>query len=143
MDEQAENEARLVAREDLFDLASELWNELSAGSVVWLRGDLGAGKTSFVQELARVAGSDPAHSPTFALVHEYGCDDGVIIHADCYRLRTPDEALDLDFPELARRARLLLIEWPEKAGALAPKADAEIRFSHCGDPKRRLMERLV
>ena len=134
-------ESRQLARGDLPAEASALWRSLPPGSVLWLTGELGAGKTTFVQEITRVAGSDLAHSPTFALVHEYVCGDERIVHADCYRLRTPEEALDLDLHELARRARLLVIEWPEKAGSFAPLPDVEIRLSHCGDQELRLMER--
>jgi len=122
--------------------SSALWCELPAGSVVWLTGDLGSGKTTFVQALAEAAAAEPARSPTFSLVHEYDCPDGVILHADCYRLRTPDEALDLDFPDMLRRARLLLVEWPNRAGYLAPPADVTLAFSHCDDPALRLMERV-
>ena len=135
-------ETRHVSLEDMKAESSALWWELPAGSVVWLTGDLGSGKTTFVQALAEAAGAEPARSPTFSLVHEYDCPDGLIFHADCYRLRTPDEALDLDFPEMLRRARLVLVEWPDRAGYLAPQPDVTLAFSHCDDPGLRLMERI-
>lgn len=135
-------EKRLVTLEEMSAESLALWCELPCGSVVWLTGDLGTGKTTFVQALAAAAGAEPAHSPTFSLVHEYEGPDGVIFHADCYRLRTPYEALDLDFPEMLRHARLLLVEWPDRAGYLAPPADISLAFSHCDDPTLRLMERV-
>jgi tRNA threonylcarbamoyladenosine biosynthesis protein TsaE len=122
-------------------LAQVLWRELPAGAVIWLSGDLGTGKTTFVQAVCRAGGAEPARSPTFALVHEYVSAEGPVIHADCYRLREPGEALDLDFPGLLRDARLLLIEWPERAGEFAPVPDAHLRFAHAQDPDRRLVER--
>jgi tRNA threonylcarbamoyladenosine biosynthesis protein TsaE len=122
--------------------AADLWAELPAGAVVWLTGDLGAGKTAFVQALARAAGAEPARSPTFALVNEYLSPEGLIVHADCYRLREPAEALDLDFPGLLAEARLLLIEWPERAGDLAPTPDAHLGFRHLPDPGLRELARL-
>lgn len=134
-------EKRLVTLEDMAAESAALWQELAPGSVVWLKGDLGSGKTTFVQALARVAGAEPARSPTFSLVHEYESPAGLIFHVDCFRLRTPDEALDLDFPEMLKRARLLLIEWPERAGHLAPDPDATLLLSHCDDPACRLLER--
>jgi tRNA threonylcarbamoyladenosine biosynthesis protein TsaE len=103
---------------------------------------LGTGKTTFVKALAEAAGAEPARSPTFSLVHEYLGSSGRIFHADCYRLKTPDEAMDLDFPEILRSARLLLIEWPERAGSLAPRADVELLFSHADDPEIRTIERV-
>lgn len=122
--------------------AARLWHELSPGSVVWLSGELGSGKTTLVQAVARAAGAEPARSPTFSLVHYYTSPDGVIVHADCYRLRDPAEALDLDFPGLERDARLLLVEWPERAGGYAPKPDLRLRFAHTDDHDRRILERI-
>jgi tRNA threonylcarbamoyladenosine biosynthesis protein TsaE len=127
----------------LREIASALWNELQGGSVVWLTGDLGSGKTTFVQAITVAAGASPASSPTFSLVHEHASPSGTIYHADCYRLRSPEEALDLDFPEMLRTARLLLIEWPERAGHLAPVADVSLSFSHTDDPDMRLLESIA
>lgn len=123
-------------------LAGALWRELSVGAVVWLTGDLGTGKTTFAQAMCRAGGAEPARSPTFALVHEYASAEGPIFHADCYRLREHDEAVDLDLPGLLADARLLLIEWPERAGAFAPAPDAHLHFAHGADPDRRLVERV-
>lgn len=109
---------------------------------MWLTGDLGSGKTTFVQAVCRAAGAEPARSPTFALVHEYLSPDGPIIHVDCYRLRDPDEAVDLDFPGLLGGARLLMIEWPERAGDLAPPPDAHLHFAHAEQDDVRLVERV-
>jgi tRNA threonylcarbamoyladenosine biosynthesis protein TsaE len=124
-------------------LAANLWNELPPGSVVWLTGDLGTGKTTFVQAVAHAAGAEAARSPTFALVHEYESPHGLVAHADCYRLREPEEALDLDLPGLTHSARLLFIEWPEKAGGHAPRPDAHLAFAHADDPDLRVVERLT
>ena len=136
-------EKRLVTLGDMSSESSALWDELAYGSVVWLTGELGAGKTTFVQALAEAAGAEAARSPTFSLVHEYEASGDLIFHVDCYRLLTPDEALDLDFPEMLRRGRLLLIEWPDRAGHLAPAADVSLHFSHTDDPTVRLLERVL
>lgn len=122
--------------------AAALWTTVPPGGVLWLSGELGTGKTAFVQALARAAGAAPALSPTYALVHEYRAPEGILIHVDCYRLRAPDEARDLDFPDLQRRARLLVVEWPERAGAWAPPADAHLVFGHAAAPDRRTLERV-
>jgi tRNA threonylcarbamoyladenosine biosynthesis protein TsaE len=122
--------------------AATLWSELAPGSVVWLSGDLGTGKTAFVQALAAAADGEPARSPTFALVHEYPCPAGRLVHVDCYRLREPDEARDIDFPGLLRAARLLVIEWPERAGAHAPSPDAHLHFDYTDRAAERRLERL-
>ena len=99
-----------------------------------LHGDHPAGRAA--------AGPEPRR-PTFALIHRYDSPSGVIGHVDCYRLRDPGEALDLDFPGLLRAARLLLIEWPERAGCYAPPADAHLHFEHGEAPDMRRLERLA
>lgn len=119
------------------------WASLPPGSVVWLSGELGTGKTTLVQAIAQAAGVAEVTSPTFALVHEYPSPAGPLIHVDCYRLRDPAEALDLDFPDLARRARLLIVEWPERAGRHAPPPDLHLRLSHGRAPDLRVVERVA
>ncbi len=132
-----------VSLVDLLRYAGCVWHELPSGAVVWLSGDLGAGKTAFVTAVTAVAGAEAARSPTYALIHEYQAPEGLVAHVDCYRLRSPDEALDLNLLELAGGARLTLIEWPERAGRFAPKPNLHLRFSHTDDTDRRLLERLA
>jgi tRNA threonylcarbamoyladenosine biosynthesis protein TsaE len=127
---------------ELETLAQRLWSELRPGAVVWLTGDLGTGKTALVQAVARAAGAGGARSPSFALVHEYDAPDGLLVHVDCYRLRDPEEAADLDFRGLERRARALFVEWPERAGHHAPPPDVRFELAHTGDPDRRIVRRV-
>jgi tRNA threonylcarbamoyladenosine biosynthesis protein TsaE len=134
--------ARDLTLEELDDLARQLWHETPTGATIWLSGDLGSGKTAFVQALARAANAERASSPTYTLIHEYRSPNGPVIHADCYRLHHAAEALDLDFPELERRARLLVLEWPERAGAYAPPPVVHLKFDHVADPTRRRVERI-
>jgi tRNA threonylcarbamoyladenosine biosynthesis protein TsaE len=134
---------RAVSLDDLEREAEQLWQTLPVHGVVWLSGELGTGKTAFVQAVTRAAGAQPARSPTYALIHEYASPTGVLLHVDCYRLRSPEEAADLDLDALRRGARLMLIEWPERAGAYAPPPDAHVRLRHTDRPERRLMERVA
>jgi tRNA threonylcarbamoyladenosine biosynthesis protein TsaE len=127
---------------EIEDLAIQWWRELPHGGVLWLSGELGAGKTTFVQAICRAARAEPARSPTFALVHEYDSPEGPLVHVDCYRLKQPDEASDLDLDALAARSRLLLIEWPERAGAWAPAPTVHLRLGYAADPARRTVEQL-
>ncbi|HEU5218170.1 MAG TPA: tRNA (adenosine(37)-N6)-threonylcarbamoyltransferase complex ATPase subunit type 1 TsaE [Gemmatimonadales bacterium] len=121
-------------------LAFDMGSGLSAGEVIWLEGDLGAGKTTFVQALVRGLGvTTPATSPTYALVHHYEGRDGAVYHVDCYRLARPDEAHDLDWATLQGGAALL-IEWPERAGVWAPRASRRVTLEHTPDPGVRRVE---
>ncbi|HEY4100274.1 MAG TPA: tRNA (adenosine(37)-N6)-threonylcarbamoyltransferase complex ATPase subunit type 1 TsaE [Gemmatimonadales bacterium] len=110
--------------------------ELAAGSVVWLEGPLGAGKTTLARAMVQARGVvHGANSPTYALVHHYVGAHGDIYHVDCYRLRTPDDAADLDWQSLVT-ADLLIIEWPERAGAWAPAPTLRVRLDHADADSR-------
>jgi tRNA threonylcarbamoyladenosine biosynthesis protein TsaE len=119
-----------LSERGLAALGAELARRLPRGSVIWLEGDLGAGKTTLARALAAGRGADQgATSPTFSLVHRYETDGGPVFHVDCYRLRDPDEASDLDW-ETMLEGNLLLIEWPERAGPWAPPPALRIRLDY-------------
>jgi len=108
-----------------FALAAALADRLRPGSVIALSGDLGLGKTAFVQGLARALGiRRPVTSPTFTLVQEYPLPDGrLLVHMDLYRLAGEDALLEIGFQEYLDRGAIVAVEWPERAGGLIP-ADA-------------------
>jgi tRNA threonylcarbamoyladenosine biosynthesis protein TsaE len=123
--------------QELEDLGRRLAAELPPRSVIWLQGDLAAGKTTLVRALVRARGASvPATSPTFNLVHRYEGPRGAMFHVDCYRLRSPAEAAELDWSEL-EQGDLLLVEWPERAGTWAAPPCLRIRLDHVPDPDRR------
>src|SRR3954463_14585838 len=116
---------------------------LKPGDVVTFEGDLGAGKTTFIQAVTRGLGvSAPATSPTYALVHRYQGARGPVFHLDCFRLRGPDEAADLDWEGLVPQGDAILVEWPERAGPWLPSPSRRYRLSHVADPARRHLESL-
>ena len=115
-----------------------LGETLSAGDVVLLFGDLGAGKTVFVRGLAEGLGINSAEvtSPTFTLVQEYRAGRLPLIHVDLYRLNDPLEIDELGLDELAAGA-VLAVEWGEKLPY--PPADAiEVRIAHAGGDSRTI-----
>ena len=134
--------AETLTLAQLEHLAAELWTELPSGAVLWLSGQVGGGKTTFAQAVLRAGAGEHARSPTYALVNHYTCPSGIVVHVDCYRLQHPSEAIDLDFQELLRHARLLLVEWPERAGEHAPEPWAHLHFAHADQPHVRLVERI-
>jgi tRNA threonylcarbamoyladenosine biosynthesis protein TsaE len=134
---------RTVTVAELEAEAEIAWRTVPRHGVVWLSGELGTGKTTFVRALTGAAHAQPARSPTYALVHEYASPEGPIVHVDCYRLRGPDDAMDLDLASLRRSARLLVIEWPERAGRHAPPPDLHLHLAHVPDPARRGLERVA
>ena len=96
-------------------IANALAEELQAGDVLLLSGNLGSGKTAFVRGLAEGLGIDPREvsSPTFTLVHEYRGGRFALYHVDLYRLeRAATDDLGLD--ELGARDGVVAIEWPDR-----------------------------
>jgi tRNA threonylcarbamoyladenosine biosynthesis protein TsaE len=97
-------------------LAGRVAPMLTAGDVLLLGGDLGAGKTTFTQGLAIALGiSEPVTSPTFTLVRSYDTDCFRLLHADVYRLDRLQEIIDLGLPELLEEGAVAVIEWGEYA----------------------------
>ncbi len=118
-------------------VAARVADVATVGDCVVLSGDLGAGKTAFVQGLAEALGvSGPVTSPTFNLLATY--DDGRIPlhHLDVYRLSGPDDALDLDLHELAETG-ITVIEWGERLAELLPAERLEVEIVAGDQPDDR------
>ena len=131
---------RLVEEPELAAYGTALGRGLARGEVVWLSGEMGSGKTTLVKAIAKGLGVESeATSPTYGMVHRYQGRRGPVLHVDCYRLRTTDEARDLDWEGLSQ-ADALLVEWPERAGAWALPPTRRIRLAHDADPDRRWLE---
>ena len=97
------------------------------GAVIYLRGDLGAGKTTLVRGLLRALGVDGrVRSPTYTLMEPYRAGDRSVIHLDLYRLTDPLELHNLGLADFSPKTTWWLVEWPERGGSLLPAADAEI-----------------
>ena len=134
---------RSFTRDELLAAGEAVGRSLQPGAVVTFEGDLGAGKTTFIQAVVRGLGvSQPATSPTYALVHRYQGARGPVFHLDCFRLRSPDEAADLDWEGLLAEGDAILVEWPERAGNWIPRPARRFRLSHLDDPDRRGLEAL-
>ena len=134
---------RLSASE-LSRFGEDLGRQLRAPAVVGLSGELGTGKTTLVQAICRGLGARArATSPTYALVHHYEAGAVAVYHVDCYRLRQPDEARDLGFDDMVREVAIILIEWPERAGAWVPPLDRHFHLSYDTDPARRVVQEMA
>ena len=111
---------------------------LGPGDVVGLTGVLGAGKTCFVQGLARGLGvSTPATSPTFVLVNEYR-GRLPVHHVDVYRTHTLTELLELGLEDLLGGDGVTVIEWADRCEALLPPRTIRVHIDGVGDEPRRI-----
>ncbi len=107
-------------------------------SLITVQGALGAGKTTLIRGLLRGFGHEGAvKSPTFTLVEPYVLRDLAINHFDLYRVKSPEELEFVGFRDYLRAGALCVVEWPERAGALLPKADIEITIG-VADGERRV-----
>ena len=102
---------------DTAALAAEVASRLRPGGVLLLEGDLGAGKTTFTQALARIYGvTRTVTSPTFTLANEYRLPEGgSLVHFDLYRLASPEGLYDLGLEDALERGARMVVEWPERA----------------------------
>jgi tRNA threonylcarbamoyladenosine biosynthesis protein TsaE len=109
--------------------ATRLAATLKPGMVVYLRGDLGAGKTTLVRALLRALGlAGRVKSPTYALLEQYRIGGLHFRHFDLYRFRDESEWEAAGFRDEFDGRNICLVEWPEKAQGLVPYADLEIIF---------------
>jgi tRNA threonylcarbamoyl adenosine modification protein YjeE len=83
---------------------------------------------------------DAVTSPTFALVHEYAAPRSTVYHIDLYRLTRPEDLLALAWDEIVSASALVLVEWPERAGARLPSGHLPIDLEYVpGEPDRRYL----
>ena len=116
-----------------------LGGALQAGDIICLQGDLGAGKTTFVQGIAQGWGSkDSVSSPTFILVNVYRRSDGSqLFHMDAYRLDSTPEAEELDLDTMLAQGPLI-VEWPERIDGLVPGENLWINLEHVDEEEREM-----
>ncbi len=104
-----------------------LWEKLPERALIFLHGDLGAGKTTLVRGLLRAAGVTGAiKSPTYAVIEEYSVAERKIFHFDLYRLADAEELEWIGIDDYLNQNALCLIEWSSKGEGVLPKADVNI-----------------
>ncbi len=111
-------------------LGNALAGALADGLVIYLCGDLGAGKTTLVRGLLRTLGyTGIVRSPTYTLVELYAISNLHLYHFDFYRFSQPEEYLDTGLDEYFQGHAVCLVEWPERAAPYVPRADVRITLT--------------
>ena len=124
---------RLADEAATLALGQRLGLVLRPGLKVYLRGELGSGKTTLVRGALRALGyRGRVKSPTFALVEVYRVSSLYLYHFDFYRFKNPQEWGDAGFREQFGGPGVCLVEWPEKAAGMLPAADLTIALEHDG-----------
>lgn len=96
-------------------IAAHLSQHCPAEAIIFLTGDLGAGKTTFVQGFLQGLGfQEPVKSPTYTVVESYQIDDKMILHFDLYRLASPQELEAIGIRDYTLQSAIWLIEWPDR-----------------------------
>lgn len=115
-------------------LARRLAPRLEPGFVLYLSGDLGAGKTSFVRALLRALGfAGRVKSPSFSLVESYDLSKFRLYHFDFYRFDSGQDWLDAGFEEFIGAPNVAIVEWPERAAGTLPTPDLHLFLRFGGD----------
>ena len=120
--------------------AKELIDSFPGQRVFAFYGKMGAGKTTFIQEICKVLGSyDTVTSPSFALINEYTTLNGhSIFHFDFYRIKELEEAYDLGYEDYLYSGNYCLIEWPEKIESILPQKYVSVHIEAMENGKRKV-----
>lgn len=124
----------LVGEQDSEALGAALWRALPEKSLLFLYGNLGAGKTTLVRGLLRAAGHQGAvKSPTYTLVEEYAIAGRQVFHFDLYRLKDPEELEWMGMSDYLAQNALCCVEWPQMGAGFLPVADVQLHLTLAGD----------
>jgi len=124
-------------------IASKLAKRLKKGEVLCLFGDLGGGKTTFIQGLAKGLGiKKRVTSPSFVLMRKYPVKDYLLTnlyHIDCYRIKSAKEILDIGFNEILEdKNAVIAIEWADKIKKILPDKRVDIKFEFIDEVTRKI-----
>lgn len=122
------------------DAAKDFIRAMGDNTVFAFRGEMGAGKTTFIKAICENLGvSDTINSPTFAIVNEYRSDSGELIyHFDFYRINKIEEAYDFGYEDYFFSGSLCFIEWPEKIESLLPNDTVNVTITVLEDNTRNI-----
>ncbi len=126
----------LASEQDTEDLGAHLAQAVSGSGIIYLQGELGAGKTTLARGFLHALGYRGAvKSPTYTLIEPYELNHRRIFHLDLYRLSDPDELEFIGLRDLLDGEALLLVEWPERGQGVLPEADLDIQLNYAAEAR--------
>ncbi len=134
-------EIEIKSIEGISDAAREFISIMDDYTVFAFYGEMGAGKTTFINALCAELGvNDVTNSPSFSIINEYRSDESaeLIYHFDCYRLNNLNEALEIGVEDYFDSGALCFIEWPERIAELLPEDTVRIDIAEQADGNRLL-----
>jgi tRNA threonylcarbamoyladenosine biosynthesis protein TsaE len=133
------------SKTETYKIAAKIAKELKGGEILALSGDLGSGKTTFVQGLAAALGiKNQVTSPTFVLLKKYKVESSKLkikslIHVDAYRMESEKDAESIGLSEyLNDKKNLVVIEWPEKIIKIFPDGKKLVKFKYVDENTRKI-----
>lgn len=124
---------------DLPEAAKQFLKYAASERVFLFRGEMGAGKTTFIKAICQELGVlDTASSPTYSIVNEYDHPEGKVFHFDFFRIKNEAEAYDIGFEEYLYSGNYCLIEWPEQIENLWPANYIEVLIDQADEGQRRI-----
>ena len=137
---QHKNSLISISSDYTFNFGSKFSNSIDYGSVIFLKGNLGSGKTTFCKGFASGLGfSDEILSPTYSILNEYKLNGKNLYHFDLYRLKSVNEFLEIGGIEyLNNKKSISLIEWPNIIKEIVSKNIIEIEFEYLSEKERKI-----
>ena len=129
-----------LSEDETFDLGRVLAQQLKAGDLVLLSGELGLGKTVFARGIAAGLGIDPTDvaSPSFTLVNEYTGGRAPMYHVDLYRIDEPEDLSGLGLEEILSGGAVVVVEWGERLPPFYRRDATTVQFHDIGEGSRRI-----
>jgi tRNA threonylcarbamoyladenosine biosynthesis protein TsaE len=106
---------------EIDNLARVFWESFPDKKIYAFKGNMGAGKTSFIRALCQLKNvKETVGSPTFSIINEYSFNGGIIYHMDLYRLKNEEEAIRAGVEDCLYSGEVCLVEWPDRAPGIFP-----------------------
>jgi len=125
--------------ENIDEAADEIYKAVNGRNILTFTGEMGAGKTTFIQALCRKMGvKGVMGSPTFSIINEYEAEMGPVYHIDLYRCRDEEEAIRAGVEDCLYSGWTCLVEWPSRAPSLFPDETIRIGITEINDHTRKV-----